>query len=144
MTINECGVCGHIEFDQVPEKCLVCRSVQSFKENGGAIKKPGQTPGGEADKKHLPAIQVEPDSFYGGADAVTVKALVGEMEHPMKAEHFIRWMDFYLNKKFINRIWLSPEANRPAAAISVKAKSGLITVCQSCNLHGIWMTEKSF
>jgi desulfoferrodoxin-like iron-binding protein len=144
MTINECSVCGHLEFDQAPEKCLVCRSVQSFKENGAAIKKPGQTPGGESDKKHLPSIKVEADSFYGGTEAVTVKAMIGEMEHPMKAEHFIRWVDFYFNKKFINRIWLSPDINRPAAAISIKAKTGLVTVCENCSTHGTWMTEVAF
>lgn len=145
MKISECGVCGHIEIDNSPEKCLVCRAVQSFKENGAAIKKPGQTPGGEADKKHLPAIKVEADAFFAGsADSVMVKAVIGEMEHPMKTEHFIRWIDVYLDHKFVNRLWLSPEFNRPAVAVSIKAKKGLITVCQNCNMHGTWMTEQAF
>lgn len=145
MTILECSVCGHIEFDAAPDKCLVCRALKSFKENAAAIKKPGQTPGGEADKKHLPFIKVEADGFFAGsADSVMVKALIGEMEHPMKAEHFIRWLDFYVDAKFITRVWLSPAVNRPAAALSVRAKSGRITVCQNCNLHGTWMMEQAF
>jgi desulfoferrodoxin-like iron-binding protein len=143
MTIFECSVCGHIEFESA-DKCLVCRATSSFKENGAAIKKPGQTPGGEADKKHLPFIKIEADGFFGGTDSVMVKAMVGEMEHPMKAEHFIRWIDIYLNGKFVNRMWLSPDANRPAAAVSIKAKTGTITACQNCNLHGTWMMEKAF
>jgi desulfoferrodoxin-like iron-binding protein len=145
MKILECSVCGHIEFDVAPDKCLVCRSMQSYKENTAAIKRPGQTPGGEADKKHLPFIKVEADSFFAGStDSVLVKGVIGEMEHPMKDEHFIRWLDFYLDRKFVNRVWLSPVTNRPAAALSIRAKRGTITVCQNCNLHGTWMTEQSF
>ncbi len=145
MAIFECSVCGHIEFNQAPEKCLVCRAMKSFKENAAAIKKTGQTPGGEADAKHLPAIAVEADSFFADhADSVLVKATIGEMEHPMKAEHYIRWLDFYVDQSFISRVWLSPALNRPAAALSVRAKSGTITVCQNCNIHGTWMSEKSF
>jgi len=145
MTIFECSVCGHLEFNTAPEKCLVCRSIKSFKENAAAIKKPGQTPGGEADQKHLPAITVQADFFFAAnADSVLVKTTIGEMEHPMKAEHFIRWLDFYVDQAFITRVWLSPVLNRPAAALSVRAKAGTIIVCQNCNIHGTWMSEKAF
>jgi desulfoferrodoxin-like iron-binding protein len=143
MTIYECSVCGHLEFDQAPAKCLVCRSVNSFKANPDAIKRPGQSGSGELDAKHIPAIQIGSDTFFPGtADSRMVAARMGDVEHPMKKEHYIVWVDFYFDHRFINRVWLSPEVNRPAAAVSVKATQGLITVCQHCNLHGTWMSEK--
>ncbi len=144
MTIFACSVCGHLEFNTAPAKCLVCRSENSFREDAAAIKKPGQTPGGEADQKHLPFIQIEPDGFFGAnADSVMVKVRIGEMEHPMKAEHFIRWIDLYLDRQFLSRVWLSPATTRPAAGWSVRAKAGTITAVQNCNIHGTWMTEKA-
>jgi len=143
MKVFECSVCKHLEFDQAPEKCLVCRSVNSFKENAEAIQKPGQAGRGELDAKHIPSIQIGADTFFPGtSESRQVSARVGEMEHPMKKEHYIVWVDFYLDHRFINRMWLSPEVNRPAAAVSVKASKGLITICQHCNLHGTWMSEK--
>jgi hypothetical protein len=36
-----CGGCGHIEFNEAPEKCLVCGAAASaFKEDADIIKKP--------------------------------------------------------------------------------------------------------
>lgn len=145
MKILQCGKCGHIEFNSAPAACLVCHSPGSqFKDDPGAIKKPGQPGAGEADQKHIPAVSVEPESLFAGGESVTVKVKVGSMEHPMKAEHFIRYLDLYLNHAFINRVWFSPVVNRPAAAFSIAAKSGTITVIENCNVHGTWMTEKAF
>ena len=59
MKIFECKSCGHIEFDKVPEKCLVCRAgSDSFYENPDAIQKPGEPGRKEADNKHIPKIEV--------------------------------------------------------------------------------------
>ena len=46
MKILECKGCGHIEFDEAPEKCKVCGAAKSaFVENPAAIQKPA--PSGE-------------------------------------------------------------------------------------------------
>ena len=74
MTIFECGVCGHIEFDEAPELCLVCRSGKdAFKENAEAIKQPANPAElSEGDKKHIPVVAI---------DGSTVAVTVGEIEH---------------------------------------------------------------
>ncbi len=58
MTILECKVCGHIEFNEAPDKCLVCRGPKSsFSENPDAINAP-EDPSNltEGEKKHIPIV----------------------------------------------------------------------------------------
>ena len=59
----------------------------------------------------------------------------------MQDKHYIRWLDYYLNHKFISRIWLSPVLCHPAAALHLNATSGTVTAVENCNLHGTWMSE---
>jgi desulfoferrodoxin-like iron-binding protein len=141
MKILECGTCGHIEFNAAPGTCLICHAQGGFKDNPAAIKTPGQPGAGESEKKHIPSVVIEPEA---GGDSVTVKVRVGDLEHPMKAEHHIRYIDFYLNSAFVSRIWLSPVLQRPVASVSLVAKSGTVTVLENCNVHGTWMTQKTF
>ena len=144
MKIFECKTCGHIEFNAVPEKCLVCRSPASeFAENPAAIKAPANPAAlTEGDKKHIPQIVVVKQcGLIPGGSCTDVHVRVGEIEHVMQAAHFIRCLDFYIDHKFISRIWLSPDACNPAAALHLKAKTGVVTVVENCNLHGNWMAD---
>ncbi len=146
MKIFECKVCGHIEFDRVTGKCLVCRSPASaFKENADAIKQPDDPANlNESEKKHTPSIVIVkecgllPDS---GCTDVHVK--VGEIPHPMTAEHYIRSIDLYLDRVFLSRVWLSPGKMHAAAGWHLNAQTGTITTVESCTLHGNWMREAS-
>jgi desulfoferrodoxin (superoxide reductase-like protein) len=70
-----------------------------------------------------------------------VHARVGEIEHVMTQEHYIRYLDFYRDHTFISRVWLSPEACHAAAGLHLQAGSGVITVIENCNQHGNWMAE---
>jgi len=141
MTILECKVCGHIEFNEAPAKCLVCRSPQTaFAENQAAVNQP-ENPQDltDGDKKHLPVIQITACGLAEGCS--DVHASIGSIEHMMTPEHFITYVDYYLNEKFISRIWLSPENCKPITTLHVAADSGKITVIEHCNLHGNWMSE---
>ena len=143
MKLFECTKCGHIEFNQAPQKCLVCHSDgQSFKENPACIQKPGQPGKVEADNKHLPKILIVKEcGLLPNTGCVDVHVKVGEVEHPMMENHYIRYIDYYHDYKFISRIWLSPEACHPAGALHLKANSGTLTAIENCNLHGNWMSE---
>jgi desulfoferrodoxin (superoxide reductase-like protein) len=66
---------------------------------------------------------------------------VGDIEHVMTPEHFISFLDFYVNHKFASRVWLSPETCHPAAAIHLQATEGKLTVLEHCNVHGNWIAE---
>lgn len=145
MKVFVCKVCGHIEFNEAPEKCLVCRAKkESFVETPDAIKKPANPAAlTDGDKKHIPQLVVVKEcGLIPGGCCTDVHARVGTIEHVMTAEHFIQYLDYYVDYKFISRIWLSPGVCHPAAALHLNVKAGSkVQVIENCNLHGNWMAE---
>ena len=96
----------------------------------------------EGDKKHIPKIVIVKEcGLIPGGSCVDVHVKVGEIEHVMQAKHYIRFIDYYLNYKFISRVWLSPESCHPAAGLHLNATSGKVTAVENCNVHGNWMAE---
>jgi superoxide reductase len=132
-----CGTCGHVEFDEAPEKCPVCASPKKVYEEKDAIKTAKDEGPGE---KHVPVIKVVKQCGLIGDGCLDVHAKIGEVTHPMEPEHFITWVDFYVDKKWVERVQLSPALN-PAAGAHIKAKEGKITVVELCNVHGLWINE---
>ena len=144
MTIFECSVCGHIEFNEAPEKCLVCKSLtEAFVENADAIKQPADPAElSEGDKKHIPQVVVVKEcGLIPGGSCTDVHVRVGEIEHVMTEEHYIRYIDYYVDHKFAVRTWLSPGVCHPAAAVHLNVTSGTVTAIENCNVHGNWMAE---
>lgn len=144
MSTYVCSVCGHVEFKEAPEKCLVCGAAKkAFTEDAKAIKTPADVGNlTDGDKKHIPQIVIVREcGLIPGGCCTDVHAKIGAIEHVMTKEHYIRYLDFYLNYKFISRIWLSPEVCHPAAALHLNVSSGKITVVENCNVHGNWMAE---
>ena len=142
MDIYQCSVCGHVEFDDAPMKCLVCQSTQeSFAEKPGAITKP-EDPNNltDGDKKHIPQMVVVKDCGLLD-DCTDVHVKVGKIPHVMTPKHYIMYIDVYLDHRFITRTWLSPEVCHAAVGLHLNATSGKLTALQHCNVHGIWMSE---
>ena len=145
MSIFECKVCGHIEFNSATDTCLVCAAKNAFVENADAIKQP-EDPGNlsEGDKKHIPQIVVVKEcGLIPDGTCTDVHVRVGEIEHVMTAEHFIQYIDYYVDHKFVSRVSLSPEVCHPAAGLHLNASTGTVTAIERCNVHGNWMTEAS-
>lgn len=144
MKLFVCGVCGHVEFNKAPEICLVCRAAKSaFKADDNAINKP-ENPAEltEGNKKHIPQITIVREcGLIPGGCCYDVHVKVGEIEHVMEEKHYIRYIDYFLDYKFISRVWLSPGVCHPACALHLKATSGTITAVENCNVHGNWMSE---
>lgn len=139
-----CKVCGYVAFGEAPEKCPVCGVPrQNFEEKPDLIKKPGTTAQGEPEKKHIPTITVVKKCGLIPQGCIDVHVKVGEIEHPMLKEHFIMFIDYYLDKKFLARVQLTPEGLHPAAALHLKAERGMLTAVERCNVHGYWMAEVS-
>ncbi|MFH1415671.1 MAG: desulfoferrodoxin family protein [Elusimicrobiota bacterium] len=143
MKAHVCGVCGYIVLSgDVPDNCPVCYSPkEKFAEKEDAIKQP-QDAGSlsELEKKHIPQITVaKACNLIDGCH--DVHARMGEIVHPMLAEHYITSIDFYLDKQFLARVHLTPEKLNPAAALHLKADTGNISVVSHCNIHGSWMSE---
>lgn len=138
MSVYECKTCGHLEFGAIPELCLVCRSGKAaFSMAPDALKSPANPAElSEGDKKHIPVIAVKK-----GDGRAEVKVTVGEIEHVMQEAHFIAYIDFYLNKAFASRVWLSAASCKPEVQLTLAAESGTVSVVENCNVHGNWMTE---
>jgi superoxide reductase len=139
-----CGVCGFVSIDgSAPEKCPVCGAVKTvFQEKEDALKTAADiATKGESEKKHVPAISIEKKcSLYpDGCISVTVK--VGEIPHPMLAEHHIRWIDLYVDRKFVSRVHLTPVTMYASAGWHLKIAGGKIAAIEACNLHGAWFNE---
>jgi len=138
-----CKVCGFISIDgSAPDKCPVCGAPKSsFFEKPDAMRQAQDEK--TLSEKHAPVITIVRACGLIPDGCLDVHAKVGALTHPMLPEHFITYLDFYLDKKFLARVHLTPEKLNPAAGLHLKAKSGLISVVENCNLHGAWISEQS-
>lgn len=142
-----CGVCGFVSIDgSAPDKCPVCGAPKSqFTEKTDALKTVTDVAkAGESEKKHIPQIIINKQCglFPEGCSQVSVK--VGEIVHPMLPEHFITRIDFYIDKKYVSRVMLTPEKLDPAATIYIKAIGAKLQAVETCNVHGSWYNEVNF
>lgn len=78
-------------------------------------------------EKHLPVITVS-------QNLVTVT--VGEVLHPMMAEHYIQWI-YLQTDKGDQRRCLAP-GDRPCATFALMNGESVIAAYAYCNLHGLW------
>ncbi len=78
-----------------------------------------------AKEKHVPVIE----KIDGG-----VKVKVGDVPHPMEAEHWIVWIEVMADGK-VYRQYLDP-GQAPEATFPIEADE--VTAREYCNLHGLW------
>ncbi|MBN3040739.1 MAG: hypothetical protein JW867_06390 [Candidatus Omnitrophica bacterium] len=139
-----CKVCGHIALIGVaPEKCPVCGApAKSFEKKPDAVvavKEPAKPT--DFEKKHTPAITIVRKCGLIPEGCIDAHVKIGGIQHPMQSDHFIQYIDFYIDKKYISRVYLTPDKLNPAAALHLKPTSGRLTAIESCNLHGRWIAE---
>ena len=139
-----CGVCGFIALDgSAPERCPVCGAPKrSFTEKEDAIVTPSSaTDKIEANKKHIPVILVSKKCGLIPDGCTDAQVKIGEIIHPMLPEHYIMRIDFYVELQFVSRVILKPGKVNPAACFHLKISTGKISVVETCNLHGSWLSE---
>ena len=139
-----CKVCKFISINgSAPDKCPVCGAPKAaFEEKDDAIKTAqDENKLSELEKKHIPVIKVVKTCGLISEGCQDVHVKMGEIQHPMKAEHYIVHIDFYIDKEFISRVILTPDKLNPAVALHLKAQSGKLSVIELCNLHGAWIKE---
>lgn len=142
-----CKVCGYIALDgEAPESCPVCGSPKTaFKEKEDAVNTPENPESLEDfEKKHTPDITVVRECGLIPGECQDAHVRVGiDIVHPMVPDHFVGWVDFYVDKKFIARSHLTSSVN-PGAGIHLKKDTaGTLSVVEWCNKHGCWMNETS-
>lgn len=80
-------------------------------------------------EKHIPVVTVENN---------TVKAVVGEVLHPMTEEHYISWV-YLETDRGGQRKNLTP-ASSPEVVFAL-ADEKPVAVWAYCNLHGLWKKD---
>ena len=139
-----CKVCQFVSIDgSAPDKCPVCGSPKTaFEEKEGAIKTPKDAANPtELEKKHTPFIVVVKKCGLIPEGCRDVHIKIGDIQHPMQPDHSIQHIDLYIEKKYISRVILTPDACNPAAALHLKAEKGRLAAVELCNLHGAWIKE---
>jgi superoxide reductase len=141
MKIFICGVCGHLEFGEAPANCPVCYAPKDkFKQNDNVFKESAEK-SKEAAVKHIPVVKIAKMCGLIPEGCGDAHIRIGEVLHPMEEKHFIKFIDVYLDGKWVERLLLSPNGINPAGSVHFKHLEGKVTVVELCNVHGYWMTE---
>jgi superoxide reductase len=139
-----CQVCNHIAFNEAPVDCPVCGSaIENFENVPDAIMSAADPENlSDFEKKHIPSIRLEKacTSDSGGA-CTDVHVKVGEIEHVIESEHFINFIDLYIDRKYFSRTVFTPKKIYPWVHLHVNADKGMFSVIAHCNVHGSWCSK---
>lgn len=122
LQVYKCDVCGNmVEILNVGGGQLVCcdKPIALLEENTVDA----------AVEKHIPVAEVKDGEVH-------VK--VGEVEHPMLAEHFIQWVEVITKDGLVLRQNLNAD-EKPVAVFKVDGE--VDRVREYCNLHGLWSNK---
>ncbi|THB67792.1 MAG: desulfoferrodoxin [Gammaproteobacteria bacterium] len=78
-----------------------------------------------ATEKHVPVVEKTENG---------IKVSVGEVAHPMEADHYIEWIEVIEGDK-VQVKFLKPGEESVAYFVT---ESDDVTVREYCNLHGLW------
>ncbi len=120
MKFYRCKKCGQIVAIVEKKACPIMCCGEAMEE---II--PGTTDA--AVEKHVPVYEVKDNKVY---------VTVGEVAHPMLAEHYIEWVAIQ-TKNGNQRKALKPE-EEPKAVFAILEDDEVLAVYAYCNLHGLW------
>ena len=120
MRFFKCEVCGKIiaMVKTSPCETMCC---------GQAMKELVPNTVDAAKEKHVPVCKVNGN---------TVEVVVGEVTHPMTAEHLIEWIAIETENG--NQRKTLKAGEEPKATFSLVAGDKVKAVYAYCNLHGLW------
>jgi superoxide reductase len=132
-----CKHCGYVAFDKAPAQCPVCGSPQ-FNEQADAIKDASL----EGKEKHVPVITVTKACGLAPDACRDIHVKIGSVVHPMQEDHWITWIDAYVDRVFAARYSMKPQNLQPIISLHLKKEvGGKIQIVENCNKHGRWMAE---
>ena len=120
MKFYRCKKCGQIVAIVEKKACPIMCCGEPMEE---II--PGTTDA--AVEKHVPVYEVKDNKVY---------VTVGEVAHPMLAEHYIEWVAIQ-TRNGNQRKALKPE-EEPKAVFAILEDDEVLAVYAYCNLHGLW------
>ncbi len=117
--VYKCPTCGNIvEVLEVGGGELICCGEPMLLQKENTVD--------ASVEKHLPVIE---------RSEKEITIIIGEVEHPMTAEHYIQWIELIADGK-VYRQNLKPE-DKPLAKFKLSTKNDIV-VRAYCNLHGLW------
>lgn len=139
MSVFICDGCHHVEFGAAPSECPVC-ATKTFSQNDNVFAESAEK-SKEGAVKHIPSIKINKVcGLVPENDCIDVLVRVGETLHPMTDEHYIEFIDAYVDHKFVSRAQLTPAMN-PAIIFHLGNTTGKLQIVESCNLHGLWQAD---
>lgn len=137
-----CQMCRHVAFNEAPVECPVCGSaIENFESDSEAIIMPVDPENlTEFEKKHVPQININSECGLHGEGCTGVNIRVGEIEHVREAEHFIHFIDLYLDRKYIARTFFTKRIH-PVVDLHLSINPGMFSVIANCNVHGNWRAK---
>lgn len=119
----KCEHCGNIAVKLVDAGVpMMCCGEKMTELAAGAVD--------AAVEKHVPVVSV---------DGATVTVKVGEVTHPMLAEHYIQFVVLETSAGF-QVAQLVPET-APEAVFTLPEGVTALRAYEYCNLHGLWVKE---
>jgi len=96
----------------------------------------------EEEKMHTPLLTISRQSnTISDNGCIDIQIKVGEIEHEMTSEHFIEFIDIYIDRTYVMRAALTPKRAYPLISTCLNAASGRLAVISHCNVHGNWITK---
>lgn len=90
----------------------------------------------QGQEKHVPVIEELPANVCQGKDGIKVR--IGEVEHPMDADHYIEWIEIIAADNKRGKRFLKP-GDEPRAEFYTRKE--VFGVRAYCNIHGLWKLE---
>jgi len=121
--VYRCNICGNIiEVLHLGVGKLVCcdNEMQLLEEKKEDI----------GSEKHVPVIEKTEDG---------IKVKIGSMEHPMKENHCIEWIEIIANDQIYRKV-LKP-GDKPEAEFKIDIEDiNEVTAREYCSVHSLWIS----
>jgi desulfoferrodoxin-like iron-binding protein len=134
-----CGICGHVAFGG-PDTCPVCHAPKEKFTQDDTLFINAEANNKTGGEKHVPVITLKKQSELIAEPCKEVVVRIGKTLHPMVEDHFIRFIDCYVDDKYVERVILTPGA-MPATTAYIKVVGSKIRVVEYCTVHGYWQAE---
>lgn len=141
LSVYVCSICGHLEFNTVPGVCPVCHAAKEAFQRNDTVFTDAESKFKEKTLTHAPTVTAYSKSTLVTEEpAIAVETKIGKTLHPMEQSHYIRFIDCYIDDKYVTRLLLTL-ATHPTVSINIKQPGKKIRIVALCNLHGYWQSE---
>ena len=136
-----CLKCNHVAFDNAPVDCPVCgAAIEHYENVPHLLRRPADKENmTQEEELHRPLLTLERNcEKHPGSGCKEVRISIGHKEHVMEPEHYIDFVDAYLDKRYLGRLQWTSRSIAPSGCFHVRKDTGSFRVVGRCNLHGFW------